>query len=50
MFVSELYAIVMKLRCNEVSHKYEKVSCGCKKLKNIIIRSSVKVYSIYVIK
>ena len=42
--------MVVKLRYGELSHEYEKVSCGYKGLKNIIIRDSVKVYSMYVIK
>lgn len=32
--------------CN---YKYEKVSCGCKGLKNIVIGVSIKVYSMYII-
>ena len=50
MFVSELYTMVVKLRCGEMSHGCENVSCKCMGLKNIIIKGSVKVYSMHVIK
>lgn len=33
-----------------MSHKYEKMSYGYKKLKNIIIRDGIKVCSMYIIK
>ncbi len=34
----------------EVSHGCKEVSCGCKRFKNIVIRGSIKVYSMHVIK
>ncbi len=34
----------------KISYGYEKESCGYKKLKNIVIKDSIKVYSIHIIK
>lgn len=50
MFVSGLYAIVVKLCCGKVSQKWENVICGYEELKNIVIKGRVKVYSMHIIK